>query len=69
MKKIILILSIFAANSASASVKIDSVQYVPDKIAFAEIWAYLMRGEEKHIKGPEPFTDIASLSLCINTQG
>ena len=69
MKKIILILSIFAANSASASVKIDSVQYVPDKIAFAEIWAYLMRGEEKHIKGAEPFTDIAYFSLWINTKG
>lgn len=36
---------------------------------FAEIWGYLMRGEEKHLRGSEPFTDIGYFSLWINAKG
>ncbi|HPJ36003.1 MAG TPA: glycosyl hydrolase family 18 protein [Spirochaetota bacterium] len=38
-------------------------------VAFSEIWGYLMRGEEKLLKGEEPVTDIFYFSCDVNSRG
>ncbi len=37
--------------------------------AFREIWAYLMRGEEKELSGSEPVTDLCYFSVSMNREG
>lgn len=37
--------------------------------SFPEIWAYILVGEEKFLKGIQPITDIAYFSACINEIG
>ncbi|HON77407.1 MAG TPA: glycosyl hydrolase family 18 protein [Spirochaetota bacterium] len=42
----------------------------PDNtIYFGEVWAYLMRGEEKEIKGNEPITDLCYFSASVSGTG
>ena len=42
----------------------------PDnKVYFGEVWAYLMRGEEKEIKGNEPITDLCYFSASVTGTG
>lgn len=36
---------------------------------FKEIWAYVMKGEEKHLTGKEPITDIGYFSAVVNDIG
>ncbi len=36
---------------------------------FREIWGYLMKGEEKEIRGREPLTDILYFGVTINAEG
>ena len=36
---------------------------------FKEVWAYVMQGEEQHLKGTEPITDIAYFSAKVNAIG
>jgi spore germination protein len=39
------------------------------KAAFSEIWAYLMRGEEKALTGEEPITDLCYFGVGLNREG
>lgn len=42
----------------------------PDnKIYFGEVWGYLMRGEEKEIRGNEPLTDLCYFSAGVTGTG
>lgn len=41
----------------------------PDTVLFREVWGYLMKGEEKHLTGKEPFTDICYFSATIDNNG
>ncbi|OHD66877.1 MAG: hypothetical protein A2176_12505 [Spirochaetes bacterium RBG_13_51_14] len=36
---------------------------------FREVWAYLMKGEEKELKGTEPITDILYFGVSVNKHG
>jgi spore germination protein YaaH len=40
-----------------------------DKVYFGEVWAYLMRGEEKEIRGNEPVTDLCYFSASVTGTG
>lgn len=37
--------------------------------AFREVWAYLMRGEEKELTGTEPITDLCYFSVSMTREG
>lgn len=39
------------------------------RLNFPEIWAYLMRGEEKNLSGEEPITDLCWFSAELNYKG
>ena len=39
------------------------------KPVFREIWAYLMRGEEKELTGVEPFTDVGYFGVNLTREG
>jgi spore germination protein len=41
----------------------------PERPAFREIWAYLMRGEEKELTGSEPITDLCYFSAGLARTG
>ncbi len=41
----------------------------PAKPLFKEIWAYLMRGEEKELSGDEPITDVFLFGAGVNNEG
>ncbi len=38
-------------------------------VAFREVWAYLMQGEEKELMGSEPLTDICYFSVRMDRSG
>lgn len=56
---------LLSAGCASAEKQSSPAQ----KAAFSEIWAYLMRGEEKELSGTEPITDLCHFSAEINYRG
>ena len=37
--------------------------------SFQEIWAYVLKGEENHLKGSEPISDLAYFSAAVNELG
>jgi hypothetical protein len=41
----------------------------PHSPAFKEIWAYLMRGDEKQLTGKEPITSLCYFGASLNTEG
>ncbi len=51
------------------SVKSVSNKIKEEVIPFREVWGYLMRGEEKMLKGGEPFSDIGYFSLWVKADG
>lgn len=42
---------------------------VVEPVVLREVWAYLMRGEEKELTGTEPFTDVAYFGCRLDRKG
>lgn len=55
--------------SACATTADDRIAVPSDKPVFQEIWAYLMRGEEKELTGSEPITDIGYFGASLTKEG
>lgn len=47
----------------------NRVYYSNEPLPFKEVWAYMLRGEEKSFKGIEPVTDIFFFSCGLNEKG
>jgi len=55
--------------SASVTMADDMMSEQFSKPVFKEIWAYLMRGEEKELTGAEPITDIGYFGAGLTKEG
>jgi len=69
MKKTAAIILLLFPFVILPSVKSVSNNIKEEVIPFREVWGYLMRGEEKMLKGGEPFSDIGYFSLWIKADG
>ncbi len=56
-------------SSSCSSIKKLTSNGEPNTLVFDEIWGYLLSGEEKAVKGDEPFTDIFYFAASINRNG
>jgi spore germination protein YaaH len=62
---IIIIIIVFIVSS-----KLSAQQHhQPDTVLFREVWGYLMKSEEKNLRGTEPFTDICYFSAAFDNKG
>jgi spore germination protein YaaH len=48
---------------------LGSAGIAADPYSFKEIWAYLMKGEERYLSGNEPITDLCYFSARVNDVG
>lgn len=72
MKSIVygLCFALFAlAGAGAASQDAQNAQAEGPHYSFREIWGYLMKGEEKRLRGEEPITDLCYFSAVINRKG
>ncbi len=72
MAKKIIIYSILiscAISSGMRAVSQTSMDEGSKKVLFREVWAYLMAGEEKRMKGAGPFTDVCYFSAGLDYRG
>ncbi len=46
-----------------------SSQAAPDRLAFSEVWAYLLDGEESSLSSSYPITDVCYFGAGINSHG
>lgn len=46
-----------------------SIEIKADTFSFQEIWAYVLKGEEAHLKGSEPISDLAYFSAVVGELG
>lgn len=51
------------------SLNLVSAASALERYAFKEVWAYLMKGEEKYVTGEEPITDLCYFSARLNDVG
>jgi spore germination protein YaaH len=66
MKKSLLALIVL---TSIAAVQATPVPMAQEKVPFREVWGYLMKGEEKNLRGSEPFTDICYFSAAVSGTG
>jgi hypothetical protein len=68
---LLIILALGAASSDTiASIEADALRAAaPAKLEFAEIWAYLMDGEERFLAPDQPVTDICYFGAGIGMAG
>ena len=69
MKKITALILFLFPFVIFPSVKTVSNNLKEDVVSFREVWGYLMRGEEKMLRGGEPFSDIGYFSLWVKADG
>ena len=69
MKKVTALILFIFPFLIFPSVKNVSNNLKEDVISFREVWGYLMRDEEKMLRGGEPFSDIGYFSLWVKADG
>jgi len=62
-------LALGACATTAAATAPDGRTAGPPKTAFREIWAYLMRGEEKELTGSEPVTHLFYFAASMTREG
>lgn len=68
-KRYIILLFCAAAASLIAMLPGSASAGGYSPVAFREVWAYMMRGEEKKFRGDEPVTDICYFSCGVTYKG